>query len=184
MEKLSSNQPERQPQPRPELEQLAAERLRGLERGNEHQTGRRHEALESAREKLKQVEQVRPAVEAAPIAEPVTQRLLTKAENYRQTMLTLRHRMKPAARSFSKLIHAPVIESASEVVGKTVLRPSVSLGATSTAVVLTGFIYLYARYYGFELRGSEIWLTLIVGAILGLVGEGAYKALRRLSGRR
>lgn len=182
MERLPPNGHEHGPKAAPELEKLAAERLRELQRGGEHETGR-HEALKSAREQIHHVEDEQPSVEAAPAAQPVIRRVLTKAENYRQTMFTLRHRMKPAARSFSKIVHAPVIEAASEVVGKTVLRPSISLGATTTAVVLTGFIYLYARFYGFELRGSEIWLTLIAGAVIGLLGEGVYKAFHRLSGR-
>jgi len=182
MERMSPHSHERQPKPAPELERVAAERLRSLKERSEQEPGHQNEALEAAREQLKRTEQVHPQVEAAPTAQPVIHHVLTKAENYRQTMLTLRHRMKPTARAFSKLIHAPAVETASEVVGRTVLRPSISLGATSTAVLLTGFIYLYASYYGFELRGSEIWLTLIVGAIIGLLGEGVYKTFRRLSG--
>ena len=183
MERLSPNQPERKRIPHPELEKVASERLRSLERSSEHEAGHKQEALEAAREQLKQVEPEQSPIETAAVAEPVMHRVLTKTENYRQTMITLRHRMKPAARSFSKVIHAPAVEAASEVVGKTVLRPSVSLGATTTALLLTGFIYLYARAYGFELRGSEIWLTLIVGAIIGLLGEGVYKTYRRFTGR-
>jgi hypothetical protein len=174
---------EHQPQPKADLERMAAERLREIERSGEHQPAQ-HEALAAAREQIHQVEQAPPPAETPPVAEPApTHHILTKGENYRQTMVTLRHRMKPAARSFSKLVHAPAIEAASEAVGKTVLRPSISLGATTTAVLLTGFMYFYARYYGFELRGSEIWLTLIVGAVIGLLVEMVYKTARRLGGR-
>jgi len=183
MERMSPTSHERQAKPAPELEHVAAERLRSLQDRTEREPGHRNEAVEAAREQLKHAEQAEPQTEAAPAAQPVIHHVLTKAENYRQTMISLRHRMKPTARAFSNLIHTPAVETASEAIGKTVLRPSVSLGATSTAVLLTGFIYLYARYYGFELRGSEIWLTLIVGAVIGLLGEGVYKTFRRLSGR-
>jgi hypothetical protein len=173
---------EHQPQPKADLEKLAAERLRQIEQTGEQQPNR-HEALAAAREQLQHVEQPPQAIEKATVAEPVPYRILTKAENYRQTMLTLRHRMKPTARSFSKVIHTPAVEAASELVGKTVLRPSISLGATTTAVILTGFVYLDARHYGFILRGSEIWLSLIVGAVIGLVFELIYKTARRLRSR-
>ncbi|HUC86752.1 MAG TPA: hypothetical protein VMR75_00285, partial [Candidatus Saccharimonadales bacterium] len=106
--------------------------------------------------------------------------ILTKAANYRQTMVSLRHRMKPAARTFSKIIHTPSIEAASEVVGKTILRPSATLGATTTAVLFTGFLYIYARHYGFVLRGSGIWITLLLGAVVGLAVEVLYRMMRRL----
>lgn len=173
---------EHQPQPKADLERMAAERLREISRSGEHQPAQ-HEALAAAREQVQRVEPAPAPAETAKVAEPATFHILTKVENYRQTMVSLRHRMKPAARSFSKLVHAPMVEATSEVVGKTVLRPSISLGATTTAVLLTGFMYFYARYYGFELRGSEIWLTLIVGAVIGLLGEAVYKAARRVSGK-
>lgn len=176
---------ESSPKPNPELEAMAAkaEQLRSVERSGE-KIETREKAVETAQEQLRRVEQARPAEEAAPTAEPVAPRgIFSQAANYRQTMVSLQHRMKPAARSFSKFIHTPVIEKTSEVVGQTVLRPSVSLGATTTAVVVTGFVYLYARSQGFVMRGSVVWIALIVGGIAGLLLEGAYRMVQRLNAR-
>jgi hypothetical protein len=173
---------EAQPQHSAELERMAAERLKSLERAGERPESK-EAAIETAREQLQRVE--RPAAtEVVPTSEPVAPAgVLTKAANYRQTMTSLRHRMKPAARSFSQFIHQPTMEAASEAVGKTVLRPSVSLGATTAAVVFVGFLYFYARHYGFLLKGSEVWIALLVGGLVGLIIEALYKSWRRLRSR-
>ncbi len=176
-ERLS--QVEAQPQHHVEIERAAAERLRQLERRGE-QSENRNEAVESAREQIRQAELVRPAAEAAPAEPaPAAPKILTKAANYRHTMISLRHRMKPAAQTFSKFIHTPAVENTSEFVGKTVLRPSVTLGATTTAVLITGFLYEYARHYGFVLQGSTIWLTLLAGGVIGIALEGLWRLIRR-----
>ena len=177
MEKL--NPSEHQPSNHGEIERAAAEQLKKLERSGEQPVDRQ-EALESARKQLKRTEAIQPQHDAAPKDQPLLRRpVLTRAVNYTQTMASLQHRMKPASRQFSKVIHAAPVEKASEVLGKTVLRPSVSLGATSCAVLVAGSLYLYARYYGLRLSGSEIWLSLVVGGIIGLVIEAIYNAGRR-----
>lgn len=171
------------PRAQAELERMAAERLKKFEHSTPEKAQKRIERAESAREQLRKVEQVRPQAEAAPVAEPTFKGVLTKAANYRHTMISLQHRMKPGARRFSKFIHSAPVDAASEVLGKTVLRPSVSLGATTGAVILVGFLYVYARQQGFLLKGSEIWIALIVGGIAGLLLEGMSKGVKRLRNR-
>lgn len=168
------------PKPSAELERLAAERLKHLERNGEADL-RRHHKVEAAREHVKKAEHVRPQAESTPKTEHTSHRphIISKSANYRHTMASLRHRMNPSERQFSKIIHQPAIEATSEFIGKTVLRPSVSLGATTSAVVVTGFIYLYARHYGFTMRGSEVWITLLAGGLIGLAVELVVKLLRR-----
>ncbi len=167
------------PKNQAELESAAVERLKNLEQEHRETHEKRTEHVEKAREQIKAAEEARPPAETAPTSEPAHRPVLTKEINYRQTMVSLRHRMKPAARRFSTIIHAPIVETASEVIGKTVLRPSVSLGATTTAVLVAGIVYLNARHYGFELRGSEIWVSLLLGGAIGLIIEGTYKLLRQ-----
>jgi hypothetical protein len=164
------------------LEKLAAERLKHIERSSERQNGRR-ERVEKARDLIKQAEKHAPQQETAKHAEPVILRpILTRAVNYKQTLVSIQHRMKPAGRAFSRVIHNPTVERVSEVAEKTIMRPSISLGASTSAVIVTGSLYLLARYYGFSLRGSEIWISLIIGGILGLLIEALNKAIRRSSG--
>lgn len=166
-----------------EIEKAAAERLKQLENQSEQpEKGRKHE-VEQAREKIQHIEEQRPASESAPSDPALGRSIISLSANYNNTMASLRHRMKPAERTFSKIIHQPAVEAVSEVVGKTVLRPSVSLGATTCAVIITGTLYILARANGFVLRGSEVLISLVVGAIIGLLIEGIYKSLRKISRR-
>lgn len=161
-----------------EIEKAAAERLRSIEKSSERPKPR-HESVEVAREQISKAETPNP-YEAATKAEPKT--VVTREASYRHTVMSIQHRLKPASRKFSKFIHHPMVDATSEVLGKTVLRPSVSLGATTTAVLFTGFLYLTARTYGFELRGSEIWISLLLGGVIGLLVEFIFKLLRRARG--
>lgn len=102
-----------------------------------------------------------------------------KESAYWNTLRSVQMHLSPVSRQFSKVIHNPTIEKASELIGQTVARPSVLMGATTTAALLSIFLYIIARIYGFSLSGSELLLSLIVGAALGLVVEGLSKLVKR-----
>ena len=160
----------------PELE--ARPEVASPERTHENKAEREHE-VEAAREVIdRQAEpapsehETRPKPAAAP-----TRLDLDRA--YRETLGSLQRHLKPASRAFSRVIHNPAVEQTSEVVGKTVARPSVTLGATSTALVVGLAAYITAKRYGFTLSGSELILSLIVGGLIGIVLELIIKALRR-----
>lgn len=137
--------------------------------------------IEKARAKIEQ----HPEVKAKPSELDIKPRAayhptkLDKEAAYNDTMRSLRRRLKPASRAFSQVIHAPVIEKASEVAAATVFRPSVTLGATLTALIIGGSAYLTARTYGFILSGSEFILSLLAGGIIGLAVEMLGKLIRR-----
>lgn len=180
-EKLSSAEHRRSSNS--EIERAAAERLKSIESYGERPENK-EKSIEKAREMLKHAEAVQPKHETTTKNEGHTNRpLLTPTLNYKQTMRSLQHRMKPATRQFSKFIHSPVVDSTSEALGKTVFRPSVTLGATTTAVIIGGILYIFARLNGFTLSGSEILLSLILGGILGLIIEGILKSVNRLRGK-
>lgn len=182
MEHLRSN--EQQPkQANPELENLASEQLKKAGEKNE-QESRPNESIETAREKLRHVEVTAPQTEAEVKHEAPGKLRLSPSANYRQTMVTLRHRLSPASRRFSSVIHTPVIEKTSEVLAKTIARPSVSLGAITGAVIMSGGFYLFARHYGFTLKGSEVWVGLLIGAAIGLLSESLWRFQRKLKARR
>jgi hypothetical protein len=74
-------------------------------------------------------------------------------------------------RSFSKLVHAPVVRQASEVAGATVSRPSGMLGGGLTALVGTS-LYLYlAHHVGFQYNYLVFLLLFAGGFIIGLILE-------------
>lgn len=162
--------------PSPELE-----RPQAAERGQEslERPEARHEQLETARKAVeRQPEQQQPKSEreAAP-AHPITR--LDRAINYKHTLKSLQRQLSPSSRAFSRVIHAPVVEKVSEVAAKTVFRPSVTMGASLTALLVGGLTFFTARSYGFPLSGSEFLFSLLIGGVIGIALEGAGKLLHR-----
>jgi len=167
-----------------ELEGARAERLAELreQAAETDPQGRPEQRAERAREVIGRQEIMpRPEDgnrgESAP-ADPV-RTFLDHRLNYAQTLASVQRRLKPASRSFSKVIHAPVVEKASEVLETTVARPSVMLGTTWTALIVGTLFYFTARHYGYALSGSELLFSFIVGAVIGLTLEGLWRLLKR-----
>lgn len=101
-----------------------------------------------------------------------------KKLTYKNTVKQIQKRMSAPSRAFSKVIHNPVIDKASEVSGKTLARPSGVLGGGIAVVLGLSVSYYSARNAGFELSGSEfIWL-LIVGFVLGIIIEWIIKSIK------
>ena len=85
--------------------------------------------------------------------------------------------MNPAERTFSKVIHNPVVEKTSEVAGATVARPAALLMGSLSALVLTAIVYIISKTYGYTLSGSEWIFTFIVGWAIGLIIDWVRVAL-------
>lgn len=163
--------------PRNELEDLAQKRLDELKDSREHgHEDDPQKRVEAAREKLDRAEVKKE--EPAPAAEkgghePTIIQRLTPALNYLHTMETLQRQLPAASRAFSRVIHQPVVERASEIMERTVMRPSVTAGATTAAIIMGGVFYVAARTYGFKLSGSEILFALLIGGLTGYALEAA-----------
>jgi hypothetical protein len=183
-------QPERAPQPiesnersKAELEALGNEKLRELaEQSAERPDDNPDKRLEQARENLKAQEVAPEPPASGEQAKPATfVSKLDRFVNYSQTLASVQRRLSPASRSFSKVIHAPAVEKASEALEKTIMRPSVTLGATWTALVLGFLVYFTSRHYGWQMSGFELIGSLIIGGFLGFVIEKLYHTVRRPS---
>lgn len=101
-------------------------------------------------------------------------RKITKREKeraYKQTLSRIQSEMSPPARTFSKLIHAPVVEKASEVIGSTAARPNALLSGSVTAFILLAFVYAISHTYGYQLSGFEMIAAYGLGYALGLIGD-------------
>jgi len=92
-----------------------------------------------------------------------------RSASYKQHMTHLQSELKPTQRAFSKVIHNPVVEKTSEVVGSTVARPNAILSGAVVAFFLVLAVYIVSKYYGYELSGFESIGAFIVGWILGLL---------------
>lgn len=106
-----------------------------------------------------------------------------KLHSFNTTMHHVRQSLKAPERTFSKLIHQPMVEKVSEVAGKTVARPSGVIGATFAAALGLLLIYGIARFAGFSLSGSEMPLLLAIGFGIGLFVEWVFKSIRSLFGQ-
>lgn len=91
-----------------------------------------------------------------------------KDAEYKKTMTAIRSEMSAPSRAFSKVIHNPVIEKTSEVVGSTVARPNAILAGSITAFLSVSLIYIVAKQYGYVLSGFESIGAFIIGWLIGI----------------
>lgn len=92
-------------------------------------------------------------------------------QTLQRELQSIQRKESAPVRALSKLIHQPVIRATSEVVGKSVSRPSGLLGGGIAAFVGTS-AYLYLAYYiGFTYQPSVFILLLVVGFVAGVVVE-------------
>ena len=183
---------ETQPQPserlhdnQADLGELAKQRLEHLRHQGKHETSEAAaNRAEAAREVIEQADKPKEAPKPSetapePSEAPNRPSFIPPALNYQHTLASMQQHLKPAARTFSRIIHQPVVEATSEVLAKTVVRPSVINGALWTAVLVGGAFYVTARMYGFVLSGSEMLFALLGGGIIGVLGEIIWRAFKR-----
>jgi hypothetical protein len=126
----------------------------------------RRTAFKEASEAHRPLEEAGSNVEV-PTASKASKHLLK--DGFDKTMQRTRSELSPTQKVFSNIIHFPPIEKMSDVVSTTIARPSSLLAASVSAFLLTGSLYLVARYYGFALSGSETIIAFIAGWVLGLI---------------
>lgn len=100
-------------------------------------------------------------------------------QGFSKTMNRVRAEMPMPQRVFSKMIHNPTVEKASDVIGSTVARPDAVLSGSLSALILTAVLYFTAKYYGFSLSGSETILAFVGGWLLGILFDLLRGAFRR-----
>lgn len=161
------------------IEQDAAERARELqktqaEKGGEHAKESVERTIENARaeaakesvsgREISRGEHKQAAHETPPIATKTA-----REASYKKTMKRVQQELPAPARLFSKVIHNPAIERASDAIGNTVARPNAILSGSITAIILVSSVYLLARHVGFALQGPETILAFLVGWALGIL---------------
>lgn len=104
-------------------------------------------------------------------AEPTRITAMDKQRAYSHTLKHVQRRLGKTSRRFSRFIHQPAIERASESLERTVARPSGILGAGLTAALGLSVMSYFARRHGFSLSGSELALFLAAGWTAGLLAE-------------
>ncbi len=158
-----------------ELEKAGQERREQLRENRE----KSHENLaesdveklgNEAKEKAAEREKKPKEAEAASIEKRKTRPpAAARKASFNRTMKTVQDQQSVPSKAFSKVIHAPVVEKTSEVVGSTIARPNAILAGSLTAFVMTLGIYLFARYYGYPLSGFETIGAFVLGWIVGIL---------------
>ncbi len=166
------------------LESARAEKLAELRETNIEHDPEAHaeQRAEQARKTIKHQDlEPEPANVSEDEAKPSShiREVLNYHLNYAQTLASVQRKLSPVSRSFSQVIHTPIVEKTSEALEATVARPSVLLGTTWTALIVGSIFYLTARHYGYTLSGSELLFSFVVGALLGLTLEGVWHTLKR-----
>jgi hypothetical protein len=159
------------------LRDIAAERQKELANERERQAGEkspenledaRHEAIEQASKgekerKNKESKETTSAERRGPASKR------ERDASFNVTMGEVRSQMSAPSRAFSKVIHNPAVEKASDAVGGTIARPNASLSGSVTAFLFTLVIYLVARYYGYPLSGAETIASFALGWVIGML---------------
>lgn len=170
-------------------ETAAGERLKQLEKSPERQAEKepdQTETLEKARsEAAKEAlssRETKPGhreeTEREPHHAPSPSRK-QKAAEYDKTMKGVRSQLSKPSRSFSKAIHQPTVEKASDVVGASVARPNAILAGSFTAFVAVLGLYLWAWHVGFRLTGFEFIGAFAIGWIIGMLLDLLRVAFKR-----
>ena len=178
--------PEHAPNP-----EHGTEKLKHIERAPEALDKTERSPAESPEEAKKNIEKARTEAQHEAIASNEVDRDEKKAsgtehapqathqQSYKHTMKTVRAELSAPERTFSKVIHNPVVERVSDTVGKTVARPDALLSGSVFAGISVLGLYIMARFYGFELRGSETILAFVVGWVFGVVFDMVRGAIKR-----
>lgn len=102
-----------------------------------------------------------------------------KKQSYDRTMKQVRSKLPAAERGLSKVIHQPLVNSISEVSGKTALRPSGVLGGSICAFLGSlGLLYV-SKHYGFTYNYLMLFLFFVGGFFVGLLIEAVCRLVFR-----
>ncbi len=160
-----------------EAQNAAAERSAELQKSRERSGEKQEHAgerLDSARKETEAAfskeagkEQRSGGEPGAPTLTHATKK--QRAASYENTMAQIRSEMNGPSRAFSKFIHTPTIEKASEAIGSTIARPNAVLAGSVAATFLTLTVFIIAKQYGYRLSGFETIGTFALGWALGII---------------
>jgi hypothetical protein len=165
-----------------EAQKAAAERSKELlgkvesaaERGGESSV----ERVDSARKETEAAFSKEAGKERSGGGEPTAAaiRRVTKKEreaSYNATMKHVRSELSLPARTFSKVIHQPVVEKSSEILGSSLARPNAILAGSVSALILVSLTYVVARTFGYQLSGFETIGAFVIGWAIGIIYDFA-----------
>lgn len=101
-----------------------------------------------------------------------------KNSAYVRTLAKVQEQLPTATRTFSQLIHQPVIEKASNLGAQTIARPSGILAGGFAALLGSAIVLYLSRKYGFQYNYTLFVALFVVGYFTGLLIELAARLVR------
>lgn len=138
-----------------------AKNLKDIRSKIETEAKTRHEHTDKHQEHHKDTEEQQPTFINKELKDVAYQRTLKKTQS----------RLSAPSRLFSKTIHQPAVEAASEIAGKTIARPSGILSGGIFAFLGGSFFLWMAKHYGFQYNFLLFVLLFVSGFFLGLLIE-------------
>jgi len=136
------------------------------------------ESMPKAQELSKIVEQQARSGKETPIQtaeKPKTQTYGTysalKQHSYVRSLQLVRNKLSGPERALSKIAHNKTIDPVSEVMGKTIARPSGILGGGIAALAGSLFLLYMAKHYGFQYNFFVFFILFTVGFMIGSLVE-------------
>jgi hypothetical protein len=94
------------------------------------------------------------------------------------TMARIRRQLPGPEKTFSKVIHQPVIDKVSEITGKTIFRPIGFMLGAMIGLVGSSVVLFLSRHYGFKYNYITFFAFFIIGLVLGMVLEILARLMR------
>lgn len=98
---------------------------------------------------------------------------------FSRALTRARKKLPLPSRVFSRFVHLAPIDKASEVLGKTIARPSGMLGGAIVAFIGTSALLWITRHYGYEYNYLLVIMLFAAGMAIGLLGEVLLRAFRK-----
>ncbi len=179
----------------PQNHERAGEQLKPIENSAEHQKNHHERELTEADKQHGNKEQLSKLHEAAEKHavsgkersagehqqaknHPVLVNAQLKDMAFSRAMTRTRKRLSPVSRTFSKVIHSPVVDKPSEFIGKTIARPQGMLWGAVFAFIGTSGLLWITKHYGYEYNYLLAIILFLIGAVIGTALEGLVYLLK------
>lgn len=103
-----------------------------------------------------------------------------KRDTFKKVMDRTQSQLPKNQRVFSKFVHAPAVEKSSEIIGKTIARPSALFTGGLISLIGMLVVLLTAKRTGFVLSGSEMMILFAVGWAIGIAVDLIYHSISKI----
>lgn len=102
-----------------------------------------------------------------------------KEDAYKRTIGRIQNKLTGPDRRFSKIVHNPTVERASNIAAQSVGRPIGLLGGALFSLVGSAVFLYITRHFGYAYNYGVILFLFVIGYIAATMLEGIRAAIRR-----